>query len=267
MIDGNSKVARGIGATAVLAAAACGVVMNAKFWHGFSPDEFDKIALPVFSGSVDIIKIFALSCAATAFEKKHRTKGVLMSVIFVGGIFFGLCSSFGFIAGVRDESDRNRIEQMRPVKDAIQQARALGRRFQTLTDKLENVKTDKRWTDTSGCLDATTKTSKNFCSLYWQDVNELKELTSVSKIMSDDEANEQLRLASSEDPQIAQIAVLTGLDPKIVLFRLSIFTAIMLELVSAAGIYGFSRSIKKAEPKLERDQTSGRKLRVVGGNP
>jgi len=262
MIDGASKLGRGIASCAVCAAAACGVAMNIKFWHSFAADDVDKILMPAFSAAVDIVKIFALSAAMAAFSKGYKLKGTLMSVIFGGAVVFGLCSAFGFVASSRDGYARERIEAARPVKDAILEARANGRRFQTLTDKLESVKQDKVWLNTAGCLDATARSSKTFCSLYWQDMNELKDLTSVSKIMSDKEMEDQLALAETVDPQIALIARLTGADPNAILFRLTVFVAIMMELVSAGGIYGFSRSIRK--PEVRSAPASSRpKLRAV----
>lgn len=254
MIDASTKGGRAAAQIAVCAAAAVGVCMNLKFWHSFATDDVDKILMPAFSGAVDVVKIFALSAAMAAFAKGYRLKGALMLAIFAGGVVFGLCSAFGFVASSRDGYTRQRIEEARPVKDAILEARANGRRFETLTDSLEKVKLQKVYLDTSGCLDATAKSSKNFCSLYWRDVNELKDLTSASKIMSDKEMNDQLVLAETTDPQIALIARITGADPQAILFRLTIFTALILELVSSAGLYGFSRSIRKPETKQEQQK-------------
>lgn len=254
MIDASTKGGRAVAQLAVCVAAAVGVGMNIKFWHSFATDEVDKILMPAFSAAVDVVKIFALSAAMAAFTKGYKLKGWLMMGIFAGGVLFGLCSAFGFVASSRDGYTRERIEEARPVKDAILEARANGRRFQTLTEKLEKTKNDKRYLDTSGCLDATIPASKSYCSLYWRDENELKDLTSVSKIMSDKEMDDQLSLAETVDPQIALIARITGAAPETILFRLTIFTALMLELVSSAGLYGFSRSIRKPEPKKEEQK-------------
>lgn len=254
MIDASTKGGRLVAQVAVCVAAAVGVGMNLKFWHSFATDEVDKILMPAFSGAVDVVKIFALSAAMAAFAKGYKLKGWLMLAIFGSGVVFGLCSAFGFVASSRDGYTRERIEAARPIKDAILEARANGRRFQTLTEKLERVKAEKVYLDTSGCLDATVKSSKAFCSLYWRDENELKDLTSASKIMSDKEMNDQLALAETTDPQIALIARITGADPEAILFRLTIFTALILELISSVGLYGFSRSIRKPESKQEQQK-------------
>lgn len=267
MIDGTTKLGRGIATSAVLVAGACGIAMNYHFSRSIGVTEFEKNILGVFGVSIDVIKLMALSAASYAWAKGHRLKGSTMFVVWVMAVAYGLLAAFGFAAVTRDSGMKQRIEEARPIKDAITKERAAGRRFAELEKTIKSAHESKMWESTVGCLDATARLSREFCANYKATKMEFDVLVDTPKIMWDTEAAEQMKLAVNADPQIAILSDITGLNTMSLMFALVIFLAVVIEAVTSLGVYGFSRTIKKPERQTTREDTQsrGRPRLVVGG--
>jgi hypothetical protein len=206
----------------------------------------------------------ALSAAAYAFSKGFHIKSLAMGIIWSGCVVYGLLAALGFVAVTRDASANARFEAAKPIKAQILEARANGRLFDALTQSVEQAKHEKRYQQTVNCLDATAPMSKLFCANYKESIDRLNELSKLPKIMTDEEADQQIRLAITADPQIAILSKLTGVSEEKIMFRLVIFVALLVELITSLGVYGFSRSIKRAEPRNEAATSRQKRFRVVG---
>lgn len=268
MIDGSTRSGRSIATIAIFTAAGCGMFMNYHFSRSLGTDDMEKLVLSIFGVSFDVVKLLALSAATFAFSKGYKAKACVMGFVWSMALAYGLLSAFGFAALTRDKLSTTRTDEVRDYKDAIRKARANGKLFEELNTKIDNVKKAKnkdgssRWEQTAGCLDATVADSKNFCRLYFQDLNTLDKLSNAPKIMSDAEADEQIAAAITTDPQTAFIASMLGASQKKVMYGLTIFLALAVELVSALGVYGFSKSIKR--PEKDAAKAQGReKLKLV----
>lgn len=262
MIDGTTKTGRTIATVAVFTAAACGMAMNFEFSRSLGVTDVEKTILSVFGLSVDVVKLMALSAATFAWSKGYRIKASSMSIVWGGCVVYGLLAALGFVAVTRDASMQARFEAAKPIKAQILEARANGRLYEALNQSIEQAKHEKRYQDTVGCLDATAKFSVLFCQNYKESIAKINELSKLPKIMTDQEADQQIKVTITADPQIAIISKITGLDEEGIMFAIVIFVACLAELITSLGVYGFSRSIKKPEAKAEAANSS-RKLRVV----
>ena len=103
-----------------------------------------------------------------------------------------------------------------------------------------------------------------FCDNYKESIRQINELSTKPKIMTDEDAEQQIRVAITADPQVAVLSKLSGIDEELIMFALVIFLAVLVELTTSLGVYGFSRSLKKSDPKTEKTEpASPRKFKVV----
>lgn len=234
VIDMQHRAIRWIAPTAVIAASLIGFAMNAQFGWSLGSTTAEKTSMAVLGVSFDFIKLFALAAAMAAFSKKLYTKGVLMFVVWLLVLFYGLVSALGFVSQARTGVLAERQAEINEYRD---NKKTMAR----LETKMAETKQAKLWKDTDMCFQPKGNVQNTFCRQYWLDYAAWDQANTMTKGFTEKEV----------DPQLAALQMLFGKVGNVrregVSLGMSMFVAVMIELISSVGLYGFSKSRKPYE--------------------
>ena len=226
---------------AVLVAGACTTTMNWQFGHGLASSELDGHILGTFSVALDVCKWFALGLAALAWRAGAYLRAAAGLAVWLVAVAYSGAAAIGFSALNRDfvvaerSAETSRIERAR---NTLKEASA----------ELEAAKTNKRWSGTSACTDATAAQSIEFCNR----VAELNARVSEASAVLDRGTTKEA------DPQAALIARITGYDVGSVKIGLASALAVVAEVVSAFGLFAVMAPPTK-QPSPERAKAKKRR--------
>jgi hypothetical protein len=191
---------RFIALLAVLTAGACTTVMNWRFSYQLGTIPLDSMVWATFSVALDVAKWVMLPVAAWAWPR-HKLRAGAACLIWLVATTYSFVAAVGFAAVHRAHAG------------VSQQQHA------DLRATLAIIKTSPRWRATAGCADVTATPSKDFCAHY-------REIAARVDTLPQD-ANAQAVL----------LAELTGLEAARVRLILSLFLAVVCEIVSAVGLF------------------------------
>lgn len=235
MIDANSKTARAITATAVLAAAAMHCTMNYQFSSSLGANDVEKQVFAIFGASLDICKVFALAFAAHAWDRGRKVKALACFLVWATTVAYSGTAALGFAALARDTVVASRSTEADDYQINVTEVKRL-------QSQMEQSKLSPLFVASYGCTDynkAATKGEERrkaeFCHQYWRASAHIGDL------------KPQLKSATltQADPQTMVLAKITGFPRETVAMGLAVFLAIVAEIVSALGGWAFSRTIRQ----------------------
>ena len=205
----------------VIVAGLCTSAMNYRFAVSLGATPFDGQIWGVFAVAIDLIKWYALVVAAWQWPE-HRGRSAACVALWLTTVAFSFLTAVGFAT-----HNRQSVTAERKVQLAVQA-------------DIELLKASKRWRQTAGCADVTTKASRAFCDTY-------RELAArVTPIESADAQAEALMKVFGGSAAAASLG-------------LAMLLAAVCEIVSALGIFAFTlagRAEASARPIFPKPETA-----------
>lgn len=216
----STTAARVLAGGAVLVAGACTTTMNWRFGHQLGSSELDGQVLGAFSVALDIAKWFALGLAAIAWQTRARFRAAAGLAVWLVAVIYSATAAIGFTALNRDTSMAER-------KGETERIERTQRDYEEASSQIVTIKANKRWSDTSACSNATATKSVEFCD-HFKDLE--ARISKANLVLSQGQAKEA-------DPQAALISRISGAPQDRVRIGLSVFLALVAEVVSALGLF------------------------------
>lgn len=252
---------------AALVLIAVSGTMNFLFMQGMGKDETEGLVLGGASVAIDIFKAILPILIWWSYRESRfgfMTTAIVMFAVFTA---FSLTSAIGFsatnrghISGIREGANAQLAAVTADIKTEAARLRALPQRRPAaiLEQQINRVRTDRLWSRTKQCTDATRSQSRAFCDQYFALKTELE--TAIIAERSEQRLKElklsEARLKRSgagadTDPQVTVLARLSGNNEGSVRTALIIFIAALLELGSGLGLWmatGHSEIFRRHAP-------------------
>ena len=227
--------------------------MNFLFMQGMGKDETESLVLGAASVAIDIFK--AILPVLIWWSYRESRLGFMTTAIAMFAVFtvFSLTSAIGFsatnrghISGIREGANAQLEAVMEDLKVETAKLEALPqhRPAPILEQQINRVRTDRLWSRTKQCTDATLKQSRAFCDQYFSLKSELESAILAERIERrlKELKRSEPRLKRSgagtdADPQVTVLARLSGNDESSVRTALIIFIAALLEIGSGLGLW------------------------------
>ncbi len=245
-----------LGVIGVLAAGvllAVSAAMNWRFGFTLGRTEFDGQIYGAASAAADCLKALVPFFLFAAIRNRMWSQAIASTLVWGVVTAYSLTSALGHAALNRMETGGQRVLEVQAYKDArsnLERAKSQlawipqHRPAATVSSELQGLKTNRRWSLSSGCTDITTRKSRVFC----QKVHALgAELASAKKAAKLEAriASIQVKLArsdggslaTSKDPQAKVLADLSGMSIEHMQIALVVFIALLLEVGSGLGMY------------------------------
>ena len=245
-----------LGVLGVLAAGVLLVVsatMNWRFGISLGRTEFDGQIYGAASAAADCLKALIPFFLFAAIRSRMWSQAAAAAIVGVVVTAYSLTSSLGHAALNRFDTAGNRAAEAQVYQDL----RADLKRAQdqlswipqhrpaaTVQGEIEAMKSQRAWTSTKGCTDATRPASRTFCQSYHGLTAEMasgqqaQELESrIREIQGKLEQTDSMTVMTEADPQAAVLAKISGLEMEQVQMAMTMFIALLLEVGSIFGMY------------------------------
>lgn len=245
-----------LGVLGVLAAGVLILVsatMNWRFGISLGRTEMDGQIYGAASAAADCFKALIPFFLFAAVKNKMWSQALAAAILGVVVTAYSLTSSLGHAALNRFDTAGNRAAEAQAYKDL----RADLKRAQdqlswvpqhrpaaAVAGELEAMKSQRTWTSTKGCTDATIKSSRNFCQSFFgltaemESGKQAEQLESrIREIQGKLEKTDSLSVMGQADPQAAVLAKISGLEMEQVQMAMTMFIALLLEVGSMFGMY------------------------------
>ena len=245
-----------LGVLGVLAAGVLILVsatMNWRFGISLGRTEMDGQIYGAASAAADCFKALIPFFLFAAVKNKMWSQALAAAILGVVVTAYSLTSSLGHAALNRFDTAGNRAAEAQAYKDL----RADLKRAQdqlswvpqhrpaaAVAGELEAMKSQRAWTSTKGCTDATIKSSRNFCQSFFgltaemESGKQAEQLESrIREIQGKLEKTDSLSVMGQADPQAAVLAKISGLEMEQVQMAMTMFIALLLEVGSMFGMY------------------------------
>jgi hypothetical protein len=250
-----------LGVLGVLAAGvllAVSAAMNWRFGFSLGRTELDGQIYGAASAAADCMKALVPFFFFAAVRSRVWSQVLASALVWVVVTAYSLTSALGHAALNRFDSAGKRAVTAQTYKDHradLKRAKEQlswvpqHRPAQAVQADIEAVKTERRWTISSGCTDVTTRKSRAFCEKYHGLQAELASAKQsvalearIAGIESKLAKTKGTTVLSEADPQAAVLTKLAGiLAPSVkiedVQTALTVFIALLLEVGSAFGMY------------------------------
>ena len=252
--------------------------MNFLFMQGMGKDETESLVLGAASVAIDIFKAILPILIWWSYRESRfgfMTTAVVMFAIFTA---FSLTSAIGFsatnrgyVSGIREGANAQLAAVAADIEaeTAKLQALAKHRPAPILEQQINRVRTDRLWSRTRQCTDATRKRSRAFCDGYFSLKSELETAVLAARIelRLKELKRSETRLKKSgagtdTDPQVTVLARLSGNDESSVRTALIIFIAALLEFGSGLGLW-----MATGHSEIFRRRVSARQLKTAHHDP
>jgi len=258
---GHIKMRHALGVLGVLAAGvllAVSAAMNWRFGFSLGRTEFDGQIYGAASAAADCMKALVPFFFFAAIRTRMWSQAAASALVWVVVMAYSMTSALGHAALNRFDTTGKRAATVQTYKDhradltrAKEQLSWIPqhRPAQAVQAEIEALKNERRWSLTSGCTDATTSKSRQFCQQYHGLSAELASAEQsvtlearIADIESQIAKSKGTTVMSEADPQAAVLARLAGiLAPTVkvedVQTALTVFIALLLEVGSAFGMY------------------------------
>lgn len=232
---------------------AMSMAMNWTFWRGQGADATQGLIFASVSVSIDLFKSCLPLIAERARHARHWLGMAVAIILFIGCLGFSLLSAMGYASLARGMVTGGRealgVQYRAARADLVhQQARlaALGdTRPQAVVDEaLARAKQDRRWSSSNGCTAATAEASLVYCREIGALKVELASAEDADRIRArvttlETEIATLLRAGAQlqSDTQAGFIASVSGIGIENVQSSITLFFAVLVELLAAFGLY------------------------------
>jgi hypothetical protein len=232
--------------------------MNWRFGFSLGRTELDGQIYGAASAAADCLKALVPFFFFAAVRNKVWSQAAASALVWVVVTTYSMTSALGHAALNRFDSTGHRAQEAQAYKDlrvdlkrAEEQAAWIPqhRPYETVQSEIEGAKTQRAWSSTKGCTDATRKASREFCQHYFGLTAELAAASSakeadarIASISAKIKAAEGTPALSEADPQakvLTELAAAFFPNIKIenVQMALTLFVALLLEIGSGFGMY------------------------------
>lgn len=262
-----SVLGLGVGTLVCLAAVGCvialSVFMNGYFFFirlGGNPRdltlatvEVAALAGALVTASIDVLKAFAPVFCARAFAHRNYPYVAVSVILLIGGMTLSMIAAYGLIIEQRSGEKTERLAAQETVASLTAQAADAEARIATLgytrpvatiEAELAAEEQNVRWSASQGCTDATVTRSREFCAAYQIRKAELGKAEALvterarhAELLQKLEAIRERGGAKATDPQLDGLAAITGWSVAKLETGVLLLVAIMIEFVSAFGLY------------------------------
>lgn len=245
-----------LGVLGVLAAGVLLVVsatMNWRFGISLGRTEFDGQIYGAASAAADCLKALIPFFLFAAIRSKMWSQAAAALIVGIVVTAYSLTSSLGHAALNRFDTAGNRAAEAQVYQDH----RADLKRAQdqlswipqhrpaaTVQGEIEAMKSQRAWTATKGCTDATRPASRTFCQTFHGLTAEMASGTQAAELESRIREvqgklaqTDQMTVMTEADPQAAVLAKITGLETEQIQMAMTMFIALLLEVGSIFGMY------------------------------
>lgn len=250
-----------LGVLGVLAAGvllAVSAAMNWRFGYSLGRTGMDGEIYGAASAAADCLKALVPFFFFAAVRNRVWSQAAASALVWVVVTTYSMTSALGHAALNRFDSTGHRAQEAQTYKDlradlkrAEDQAGWIPqhRPYETVQSEIDGAKTQRTWSTTKGCTDATRKASREFCQSYFALTAELAAASSareadgrIAAINAKLKAAEGTPALSEADPQakvLTELAAAFFPNVKIenVQMALTLFVALLLEIGSGFGMY------------------------------
>jgi hypothetical protein len=250
-----------LGVLGVLAAGvllAVSAAMNWRFGYSLGRTGIDGEIYGAASAAADCLKALVPFFFFAAVRNKVWSQAAASVLVWVVVTTYSMTSALGHAALNRFDSTGHRAQEAQTYQDlrvdlkrAEEQAGWIPqhRPYETVQSEIDGAKTQKAWSSTKGCTDATRKASREFCQNYFALTAELAAASSareadgrIAAISAKLKAAEGTPALSEADPQAKVLTELaSAFFPNVkienVQMALTLFVALLLEIGSGFGMY------------------------------
>ncbi len=250
------KIRHALGVFGIMAAGvllAVSAAMNWRFGYSLGRTEFDGFIYGSASVAADCLKALIPFFFFAALKSRMWSQAAAAAVVGVVVTAYSLTSALGHAALNRFDTTGARAVEAQAYKDLrgdLKRAQdqlswiPQHRPAATVHGEIEALKSQRAWSATNGCTDATRPQSRTFCQQYHGLTAEMasgqqaQALESrIAEIQGKLGKTDAMTAMGEADPQATVLANLSGLSVEQVQMAMTIFIALLLEVGSAFGMY------------------------------
>lgn len=254
---------------------SCGLLavsafMNFRFGQLLGKDEFDQLIYGIASVCGDGFKAVLPFAIAWAWAERRYLACICAVILFGIGTAYSVTSSLGFAAANRAATTGERSTQIAAVEDLTAEIERREAVFNSLADvrpldqirsDLAFARTNRRWSSTQGCTNATVPQSIAFCAEVTafeaeaqaaerrqrldEEISELRERLRVARVA----AAESGAAGGDVDPQVTVIRRVFESSAEDTALGLTLLVAAFVEFGSGVGFYLSFSHLKRRERK------------------
>jgi len=232
---------------------AVSAAMNWRFGYSLGRTEFDGFIYGSASVAADCLKALIPFFFFAALKSRMWSQAAAAAVVGVVVTAYSLTSALGHAALNRFDTTGHRAVEAQVYKDLRSDLKRAQdqlswipqhRPAAAVQGEIEALKSQRAWSATSGCTDATRPQSRAFCQGYHgltaemasgQQAQALE--ARIAEIQGKLSKTDAMTVMGEADPQATVLANLSGLSVEQVQMAMTIFIALLLEVGSAFGMY------------------------------
>ena len=250
------KIRHALGVFGIMAAGvllAVSAAMNWRFGYSLGRTEFDGMIYGSASVAADCLKALVPFFLFAAIRNRMWSQAAAAAVVGAVVTAYSLTSALGHAALNRFDTTGHRMVEAQTYQDLrgdLKRAQdqlswiPQHRPAATVQGEIEALKSQRLWTTTNGCTDATRPSSRTFCQNYHGLTAEMAS-GQQAEVLEARIAEIQGKLGKTDaktvmgeaDPQAAVLSKLSGVSVDQVQMAMTIFIALLLEVGSAFGMY------------------------------
>ncbi|MDX2204251.1 MAG: hypothetical protein NW223_15980 [Hyphomicrobiaceae bacterium] len=250
-------VRHALGVLGVMAAGvllAVSAAMNYRFGFSLGKTEMDGQIYGLASAAADCFKALAPFFFFAAIRSRMWSQALAAAVVWIVVTAYSLTSAVGHAALNRLDTTGQRAVEAANYKDLRADAKRAQEQLAwipqhrpaaTVEGDIAAQKTQRQWTWTGGCAEASTTTAaaRAFCSnLHKLEAERASALEAAKLEARIAEVNAKLGAAHGgsvmeADPQASVLSKLLGLDIETIQTGLALFVALLIEIGSGFGMY------------------------------
>lgn len=250
------KIRHALGVFGIMAAGvllAVSAAMNWRFGYSLGRTEFDGMIYGSASVAADCLKALVPFFLFAAIRNRMWSQAAAAAVVGAVVTAYSLTSALGHAALNRFDTTGHRMVEAQTYKDLRADLKRAQdqlswipqhRPAQTVQGEIEALKSQRLWTATTGCTDATRPQSRAFCQNYHGLTAEMASGQQAEALeariveIQDKLGKTDAKTVMGEaDPQAAVLSRLSGVSVDQVQMAMTIFIALLLEVGSAFGMY------------------------------
>lgn len=245
-----------LGVFGVLAACvllAVSAAMNWRFGFSLGRTELDGQIYGAASVAADCLKALIPFFLFAAIRNRMWSQAAAALVVGAVVTAYSLTSALGHAALNRFDTTGHRMVEAQAYKDLrgdLKRAQdqlswiPQHRPAATVQGEIEALKSQRLWTTTNGCTDATRPQSRTFCQSFHGLTAEMASgqqaevlEARIAEIQGKLGKTDAMTVMGEADPQATVLANLSGLSVDQVQMAMTIFIALLLEVGSGFGMY------------------------------
>lgn len=232
---------------------AVSAAMNWRFGYSLGRTEFDGFIYGSASVAADCLKALIPFFFFAAIKSRMWSQAAAAAVVGVVVTAYSLTSALGHAALNRFDTTGARAVEAQAYKDLrgdLKRAQdqlswiPQHRPAATVHGEIEALKSQRAWSATNGCTDATRPQSRTFCQQYHGLTAEMasgQQAQALESRIADIQGKlgktDAMTAMGEADPQATVLANLSGFNVEQVQMAMTIFIALLLEVGSAFGMY------------------------------